>query len=227
MKKTKFVEKTFTHPIPAVDVVIFSIKEKSLQLLLIKMIKKPYLGHWALPGGLVRTEESVDEAAQRSLLTKTGLRDIYLEQLYTFGQPDRDPLGRVVSIAYFALIPDTDIELISDARYGGVEWHSVDDLPPLAYDHKHIVKVAIDRLRAKLAYTNIIRQLLNREFTMSELQEAYEVILGEKLDKRNFQKKIHALGLVKKTGTQKKQGPSRPAALYKFKNPDLETVQIL
>ncbi|MEA1963468.1 MAG: NUDIX domain-containing protein [Patescibacteria group bacterium] len=227
MAKIKFVEKTFAHPIPAVDIVIFTIEQEKLKVLLIKMKKVPYEKCWAAPGGLVRTEESVDLAAKRSLFDKTGVKDIFLEQLYTFGRVDRDPFGRVISVAYYALIPSKGIKLKTTEEYSRVEWFDIKNLPDLAYDHKEIISLAIKRLQAKLEYTNIICNLLPKEFTISELQKVYEIILNRKLDKRNFQKKIHSLGMIKKIDKKTTGDAYRPAALYTFIEKKQKIIQIL
>ena len=227
MKKIKFVEKTFAHPIPAVDIVIFTVYQEKLKVLLIKMKKAPYEKCWAAPGGLVRTEESVDKAAKRSLFDKIGVKDIFLEQLYTFGKVNRDPFGRVVSVAYYALIPSKGIRLKTTKEYGGVEWFDIKKLPDLAYDHKEIINLAIKRLQAKLEYTNIICNLLPKEFTMREMQKVYEIILSRKFDKRNFQKKIHSLGMIKKTDKKTIGDAYRPAALYTFIEKKQKIIQIL
>lgn len=223
MKKVQFVEKTFEHPIPAVDMVIFTVDEDKLKVLVIKMKKAPYENCWALPGGLVRTEESVEQAARRTLHSKTGVKNIFLEQLYTFGEINRDPFGRVVSIAYFALVSSNGLKLKTSEEYEGIEWVDVKNLPKMAYDHRKIVSVAVERLQGKLEYTNIVCNLLPREFTMMELQKTYEVILDKEFDKRNFQKKIHALKIVKKTNNMTVGKAHRPAALYEFidKNPKI------
>ncbi len=227
MKKIKFIEKTFDHPIPAVDIVIFTIDNEKLKVLLIKMKKTPYEKCWAAPGGLVRTEESIDKAAKRSLFDKTGVKDIFLEQLYTFGKVNRDPFGRVVSIAYYALIPSKGIKLKTTDEYDGVEWFGIKDLPDLAYDHKEIINLAIKRLQAKLEYTNIVCNLLPKEFTMREMQKVYEIILNRKFDKRNFQKKIHSLGMIKKTDKKTAGDAYRPATLYTFIEKKQKIIQIL
>ncbi len=227
MPKSKFVEKSSGHPILAVDVVIFAIDEDKLKVVLIKMLKAHFEKKWAVPGGRVRVQESVDEAARRSLAEQAGIKDIFLEQLYTFGRVDRDPFGRVVSVAYFALVPSKDQVLATDKRYGGIEWFDTGDLPSLAYDHAEILKLAIERLRAKLEYTNIVCNLLPDEFRMSQLQKTYEIILGRPLDKRNFQKKILSLGLVKKTDKKTSGMQSRPAALFRFVDKKPRLIEIL
>lgn len=208
--------KNFKLAALATDIVILTIIDNELQVLLIKMKKSPFVGHWAVPGGMVKVDESVDDSAKRHLLTKAGVRDIYLEQLYTFGGIDRDPYGRVVSVAYFALIPSDGLKIKTSEEYADIKWFSVNKLPKLAYDHKEIIKSSISRLKAKLEYTNIVYSLMSKEFSLSELQKTYEVILNKKLDKRNFRKKLLSLGLVVKTGRLKMGDSNRPAELYKF-----------
>jgi 8-oxo-dGTP diphosphatase len=180
-------EKKYKFAVIAADVVIFSLINDELQALLIRMKKSPYAGYWAAPGGLVKPEESVDEAAKRHLFTKTGVKDVYLEQLYTFGEVARDPFGRVVSVAYFALIPTSGLKLKTTDEYEEVKWFAVSDLPKLAYDHRKIIEMAIKRLRSQLEYSNIVYSLMPAEFTLPELQKTYEIIL-----KKNFIKEIFA-----------------------------------
>ena len=223
----KHIQKTYKYVVIAADVVIFSIIEGQLKVLLIKMKKHPYTDYWAVPGGLVHPEESLDDSAARILYTKAGLSNVYLEQLYTFGEVNRDPFGRVVSVAFFALIPSTGLHLKTTKEYADIDWFPVSHLPKLAYDHKHIVKSAIQRLQSKLSYTNIIYGLLPNEFTLGELQNIYEIILDRKLDKRNFRKKILSLKLVKKLNRKKSTGPNRPAELYCFVKKTPEIVEIL
>lgn len=211
----------------AVDVVIFTVLDGELRVLLIKMKKKPFENCWASPGGLVKPEESVDEAAKRHLKLKTGVTNVYLEQLYAFGDVKRDPFGRVVSIAYFALVSPSGIKLKTTKEYDDIKWFPIDKLPRLAYDHKEIINYALARLRAKLGYTNIVYGLLPDEFTLSELQKTYEIILEKKLDKRNFRKKISSLKFVKKIGKRALRGKNRPAKLYMFADKKPKIVEIL
>ena len=203
------------HPRVAVDVVIFTIDEGVLKALLVKLKEGPFHEHWAFPGGLVAVGESLDDAATRELTEKTGLRDIYLEQLRTFGEPRRDPHAHVVSVAYFALLPRKGRDIGSHPKYARLEWQPVNALPSLAYDHNAIAQYALERLRAKLAYTNIVYSLLPHEFTLGELQEIYAVILGRTLDRRNFRKKLLATGLLRAL-PRLRRGPHRPATLYAF-----------
>ncbi len=211
----------------AADVVIFTVAEDELKVLLIKMKKKPFNGTWASPGGLVKSNEPVDVAAKRHLAEKTGVKNVYLEQLYTFGKIDRDPFGRVVSVAYMALIPMDNIKLKTTEEYEDIKWFDVKKLPHLAYDHKEIIDYAISRLRAKLGYTNIAHALLPKKFTLGELQKVYETILARKLDKRNFRKKIVKLSMLKRLREKKLGIPNRPAELFRFSNRYPQIIEIL
>jgi 8-oxo-dGTP diphosphatase len=209
-----------------VDAVLFSISEGVLQALLVKIKKGPFIGRWAFPGGLVEVGESLDEAARRELYEKTGVQDLYLEQLYTFGDARRDPLAHTVAVAYFALVPDLGHTLRSGEKYADIGWFPVRGLPPLAYDNNAIAAYALQRLQAKLGYTNIVYSLLPREFTLGELQEIYEVILDRRLDRRNFRRKILALGLLKPL-QKTRRGAHRPAALYTFTRRSPTNVEVL
>ncbi|MBI4118217.1 MAG: NUDIX hydrolase [Parcubacteria group bacterium] len=219
--------KKYDFAVIATDVALFTVRDNLLQVLLIKMKKEPYTGKWAMPGGLVKPDESVDSAAERVLQEKGGIQNVYLEQLHTFGRVDRDPFGRVVSVAYTALVPSAKLSLKTTEEYSNIAWFPVKSAPVLAYDHKEVLATAVERLRAKLGYTTIAQNLLPKEFTLSELQNIYEVVLGKKLDKRNFRKKILAVGLVKSTGKERRGGANRPAELYTFQAKQLKTVEIL
>ena len=221
-----YPKKNLEFAVIATDVVIFTVQNGELKVLLIAMNKDPFKGSWAIPGGLVKPDESVDDAAKRHLLNKAGLKDVYLEQLYTFGAVDRDPYGRVVSVSYFALIPSAGLEVKTSNEYKGIDWFNVKDLPKLAYDHKEIMHFAVQRLQNKLNYTNIIFSLLAKEFTLGELQKYYEIILDRKIDKRNFRKKILALKILKKHA-KKKKGAYRPAVLYSFTHRKPEDIEMI
>jgi 8-oxo-dGTP diphosphatase len=211
----------------ATDAAIFTISEGRLCVLLIAMKKRPYEGEWALPGGLIGDEETSEACARRILRQQTGVADVYLEQLATFDAPDRDPLGRVVSVAYFALLASERVELSTTDKYADVRWWPVARLPRLAYDHKGILASALERLRSRLEYTNIAWSLLPKEFPLSSLQEVYESILGNALDKRNFRKKLLALGVIEPTGKTTSGGAHRPAELHRFRKRSLEYADIL
>ena len=220
-------QKKYEFAVIATDVVILTIRGRSLQALLIKMKKKPFASMWAAPGGLVKPGESVDAAAKRHLAEKAGVKNVYLEQLYAFGRVDRDPFGRVVSVAYFALVPPDGVRLSTTEEYGDVRFFPVDTLPALAYDHREVIETAIRRLKSKIGYTNIAYSLLPHNFTLTELQDVYEIILGRPIDKRNFRKKLSTLRLVQPTGKRQSGAANRPAALYRFATRKVETVEIL
>lgn len=206
-------------PAVTVDVIVFSLREGRLEVLLVQRAHPPCKGKWAIPGGFIQMDETLDEAALRELEEETGVRDVYLEQLYTFGDPKRDPRGRTVTVAYFALIPPGAArepkggDDASEAR-----WWPVDRLPDLAFDHGKILDYALTRLRYKLEYTAVGFQLLPAEFTLSELQTAYEIILGEGLDKRNFRRRILEAGVLEDTRRYRTAGEGRPAKLYRYRD---------
>ena len=202
----------------AVDVAVFTVRDGALQVLLVQAAGGPFAGAWALPGGLVRDDETLDGAATRELFAHTGVPDVYLEQLYTFGSPDRDPHARVVSVAYVGLVPPTGrlAELVANPKYTRATWWPAHRPPALAYDHRDVVRTAVARLRAKLRYTNLVYTLLPAAFTLSELQAVYEAILGRRLDRRNFRKKLLGSGLVADVDRQRR-GAHRPATLYRFR----------
>lgn len=210
---------TYEHPRPSltVDIIIFAVRESKLQVLLVQRKEPPYAGQWALPGGFVHIDESLEAAASRELYEETGVQEAYLEQLYTFGSPERDPRGRVVTVAYFALVPaDAIVQLSAGGDASRVEWFPADNPPPLAFDHSEIVSYALRRLRYKLEYTAVGFELLPEHFTLSELQAIYEHILGIKLDKRNFRRRILEAGVIEATAYQK-TGDGRPARLYRYR----------
>jgi len=197
-----------------VDLVIFTIREHRLHVLLIERGSPPFEGRWALPGGFIREGEGLEQAARRELEEETGVRHVYLEQLYTFGDPGRDPRGRVVTVAYYALIAaDTSLVASSDAR--AARWWPIAKHPELAFDHDRILAYALERLRNKLEYTTVGFQLLPRRFTLTELQRVYEAILGRPLDKRNFRRKLALLGILKPVKERRRER-GRPAQLYEF-----------
>src|SRR5688572_16009689 len=208
------------HPLSVtVDIVIFTIRDRRLQVLLIRRLAKPFANKYALPGGFVLEKESVEAAAVRELREETGIDKVYLEQLYTFGEPNRDPRGRVISVAYYALVNSQQFQLKARQRVSEASWFPVKKLPPLAFDHQRIVDYALERLRNKINYTTVGFQLLARQFTLTELQSAYEVLLGRRLDKRNFRRKMLQLGILKGTREFKAHGRQRPARLYTFTEP--------
>ena len=209
----------YPHPAVTTDVVIFSIRDNQLKLLLIKRGGTPFKGKWALPGGFVELDESLEEGARRELEEETGLSGVFLEQLYTFGQPGRDPRERVITVAYYALIPSDQVSLCAATDAEAVGWFAMDELPELAFDHQTIVDMAHERLAAKLDYSTLAFQFMATEFTLSDLQQVYEIILQESIDKRNFRKWVLAMERIEETGEVKRDGPHRPAKLYRLIEP--------
>ncbi len=201
----------------AVDIVVFTVQEQALKVLLIERGIAPFKGRYALPGGFVLAKETLEKAAFRELFEETGTRDVYLEQLYTFGDPDRDPRGRVVTVAYYALVPTDKSPLLAGTDAAAAGWYPVLALPSLAFDHGKIVEYAVDRLRNKLEYTNLGFQLLPTKFTLSALQALHEAILGKPLDKRNFRRKVLGLGLVKPLKEMQATG-RKPAQMFSFRH---------
>lgn len=203
---------TKTHEI-TVDVVILTIKDNSLKVLLVKRTNEPFKDRWAIPGGFIRLSENLDQAALRILKEKTNVDNIYLEQLYTFGDPLRRTDARVITCAYFALIRAEDVEISATPD---VAWHRVYDLPPLAFDHKEIIEYSLKRTRERLEMCPVAYQLLNEKFTLTEMQKSYELIMDKKLDKRNFRKKALSTQGLKELDEYSKTKSKRPARLYTF-----------
>ena len=203
-----------THEI-TVDTVILTIKNDALNVLLVKRNNEPFKDKWAIPGGYVRMSENLDEAAVRVLKEKTNVENIYLEQLYTFGDPLRHPVSRVITCAYFALIRSEDVDVVTT---DDLAWHKVSELPPLAFDHKEIIEYALKRTRERLEMCPVAYQLLNEKFTLTEMQKAYEMIMQKKLDKRNFRKKVILTDGLRELNEFSKSSSKRPARLYTFDN---------
>jgi 8-oxo-dGTP diphosphatase len=206
----------FERPNLAVDCVVFGLDQEDLKVILIQRNLAPYQGKWAIPGGFVHIDESLEDAAGRELREETGIEDVFLEQLYTFGEVDRDPRERVVSVAYYALVNlrDHKIKATTDAR--DAAWFSVDDIPTLPFDHNKIVEVALKRLKGKVRYEPIGFELLPKKFTLTQLQAMYEKILEQKIDKRNFRRKILGMGLLTELDEVEMDVAHRAARLYKF-----------
>jgi 8-oxo-dGTP diphosphatase len=199
----------------AVDCIIFGFDDDKLRLLLVKRPFEPYWGSWSLMGGFVRREENLDNAAARILHSLTGLKDIYLEQLYCYGQPDRDPGGRVVSVAYYALIRTDLLETDLGNSYSA-QWFSFDSIPPLVFDHPEMVEKAMKRLRRKSLTQPVGFELLPEKFTLTQLQKLYEAIHQRKLDKRNFRKRVFSMDVLTKLNEKDKLNSKRGAWFYKF-----------
>lgn len=202
------------------DVAIFTIRERRLKSLLVRRRGEPFQGKWALPGGFVDISENLRQCAERALAEETGVSGVYLEQLYTFGDPQRDPRERIITVAYYALIPSDQIQLPAATDVAAVEWFAMDELPALAFDHDKILTKAKQRLASKLDYSTLAFQFMPKEFTLSELQEVYEIILEEEVDKRNFRKWVLALESIEETGVVRREGRHRPAKLYRMKDPN-------
>jgi 8-oxo-dGTP diphosphatase len=211
---------TYEYPRAAltVDCVVFGFDsaQAELQVLLIRRGIAPFKDHWALPGGFVRLEETLDAAARRELHEETGLQDLFLEQLYTFGTLDRDPRERVVSVAYYALTKPASHITAASTDAAEARWFPIADLPALAFDHAAIFAAALDRLRAKLTYQPVGFELLPPKFTLTQLQRLYESVLGTEIDKRNFRKKVLSHDLLIPLKEQHRDGPHRPAQLFRF-----------
>ena len=209
----------YPHPAVATDIALFTVRARQLQALLVRRDHAPFRGQWALPGGFVEIDEDLDSCALRELEEETGVSGIYLEQLYTFGAPRRDPRERVITVAYYALAAADHLSIRPAGDAGDAAWHPLATLPRLAFDHERIIAMAHRRLAAKLDYSTIVFNLMPRRFTLSELQQAYEIILEEKLDKRNFRKRVMAYNCMEETGERRRNGGHRPAMLYRVKDP--------
>jgi 8-oxo-dGTP diphosphatase len=199
------------------DAVVFTILNKELKILLIKRKKEPFKAKFALPGGFVELDESLEDAAKRELEEETGVKDIFLKKLEAYGDVKRDPRGRIVTIPFLSLIDGEKVKLHSTSDAELARWYSVYELPELGFDHKKIIKDALKHLRTELENTNIAFQIMPDKFTLTELQQAYEIILDKKLDKRNFRKKLRELDILKSLIETKMEGAHRPAKLYSFK----------
>jgi 8-oxo-dGTP diphosphatase len=206
----------YARPALTVDCVVFGLDDDALRVLLIQRGLPPFEGKWALPGGFVRIDETLEAAARRELEEETGLGKVFLEQLYTFGAVDRDPRERIVSVAYYALVNlrDHHVHAATDARDAG--WFGVHDIPQLAFDHSDILQTALTRLRGKVRYQPIGFELLPKKFTLSQLQHLYELVLERELDKRNFRKRVLALELLIETDELQRDVAHRAARLYRF-----------
>ena len=209
---------TYEYPRAAltVDCVVFGFDDGELKVLLIERGQDPFKGRWALPGGFVRVEETVDDAARRELVEETGLKNVFLEQLYTFGTVNRDPRERVVSVAYYALVKLSDHRAKAATDAANAEWFLVSKVPALAFDHAGILGTALARLKGKVRYEPIGFELLPPKFTLSQLQHLYEAVLATDLDKRNFRKKVLGFGLLVPLKQTQMTGRHRPAQLFSF-----------
>jgi 8-oxo-dGTP diphosphatase len=199
------------------DAVVFTILDKRLKVLLVRRKYKPFEGKYALPGGFVRIDESLEEAAVRELEEETGVKGIYLKKLAPFGNVGRDPRGRVVTTPFLALIDGEDVRVHASGDAELAKWHDAYDLPELGFDHLKIFGMALEMLREELENTNVASEIMPEKFTLTQLQNAYEIILNKKLDKRNFRKKLKELGILRELSETHMEGAHRPATLYSFR----------
>ncbi len=213
------------RPVLTTNIVVFTLRDEQLKLLLVRRANAPYQGYWSLPGGVVGEDEDIEANATRKLEEGTGVSGVYLEQLYTFGTPARDPRERVVSVAYYALVASKRLRLRTDEHSEGVAWFALDELPELAFDHAQMADTAHQRLAAKLDYSTIAFQFMPERFTLSDLQKVFQIILNRELDKRNFRKRMLAMDQIRQTSEVRRNGSHRPARLYRVNNP--HEVQII
>lgn len=200
-----------------VDAVVFGYdQENGVSVLLIKRKNPPFEKMWALPGGLVLTDESLDDAVSRELKEEAGIDVSYLEQLYTFGNPARDPRNHAISVSYFGLVRPKDFQPSADTDADDVAWFNIKKLPRLAFDHRKIIDAAIKRLRGKLKYEPVGFELLDKEFPFSDFEKLYQILLDQDLDRRNFKKKIMALGILEQLDKSIQRPVGRPARLFRF-----------
>lgn len=216
MKQNTKYQYDYERPALATDCVIFGFDGGELKLLLIEREKEPFKNKWALPGGFVFMKETTEECAKRILLEKAGIKNVFIEQLYTFSELDRDPRERIVSVAYFALVDKQQYEVIAGRDTLKAEWFELSKLPKLAFDHSKIVKAGFQRLKGKVSYQPIGFELLNEKFTLTQLQALYESILEIEIDKRNFRKKILGMGLLKALEEKEKNVAHKAARFYSF-----------
>lgn len=200
----------------SVDAVVFGYEKGEISVLLIKRKYEPFKGKWAIPGGFVLNDESLEEAVERELQEETGVEINYLEQLYTFGKPSRDARGRVVSVAYFGLVRPNTFKIVASTDAEEVSWFNINELPKLAFDHKEILKIAIERLQGKITYEPIGFELLDKKFPFSDLEKLYTTLLGREIDRRNFRKKIIGLNVLDELDEKVSKGSGRPANLFQF-----------
>jgi len=209
----------YPHPAVTVDIAIFTIEDDDFKVLLIQRGIEPFEGSWALPGGFVGLDESLRRAAWRELKEETGVNAAFLQQLSAFGHPDRDPRERVITVAYYALIPNDRLELKPSTDAREARLFSMNDLPELAFDHAKILRRAHQKVKDKIDEPLVALQLVPESFTLTELQRVHERILGSSIDKRNFRKRLQAQELLELTGEERRDGPHRPAKLYRVKDP--------
>jgi len=213
-------------PTLATDTVIFNIQKWELKVLLIKMNKEPFIWKWAVPWWFISENELVKDAANRVLFEATNVKDLYLEELKIFDSLDRDPKKRIISVWYMAIIKKDDLNIKTDERYSSIDWFPVESIPALAYDHKEIIDFALERLKREIEYSTISFTLLPKEFTLTDLQKVFEIVLWKELDKRNFRKKILKQKVLKDTGKKRTIWSPRPAVLYKAISSEIKFVEM-
>ena len=200
----------------SVDAVVFGYEAGTISIVLIKRKYAPFKGKWAIPGGFVLNEESLEEAVERELKEETGIEINYLEQLYTFGNPNRDPRRRIVSVAYFGLVHPSTFKIVAATDAEEVQWFKIDEIPDLCFDHKEILALAIKRLQSKITYEPLGFELLDKKFPFSDLEKLYTTVLGRPIDRRNFRKKIVGLNVLDELDEKVSKGSGRPANLFQF-----------
>ena len=200
----------------SVDAVVFGYEDGNISVLLIQRKYEPFKGKWAIPGGFVLDDEPLEDAVERELHEETGIKINYLEQLYTFGKPKRDPRGRVVSVAYFGLVRPNAFKIFASTDAEQVQWFNINELPKLSFDHKVILETAIKRLRGKITYEPIGFELLDKKFPFSDLEKLYTTLLGRAIDRRNFRKKIVGFNVLDELNEKVSKGSGRPANLFQF-----------
>ena len=206
----------YPHPAVTTDIVIFSLRQKELSIQLIKRKEEPFKGSWALPGGFVHMDESLEECARRELIEETGFEPSYLEQLQAFSDPVRDPRERVITVAFFSLLPSEGTKLEAGTDASDARWFPLDKLPNLAFDHREIVDLAGERMQERVKTSTLAFGLLTEEFTLSEVQNVFEQVTGENLDRRNFRKWLLKTFSVVDTGTVQGGVSNRPAAIFRL-----------
>jgi len=222
MEENKYCYK-YPHPAVTTDCVIFGFNGERLQVLLIERGIEPFKGRWAFPGGFLKMDETAEEGAKRELKEETGLENAYIQQLHTFSAPNRDPRERVITIAYYALVKIQEVKGGDDAA--SARWFPLDEIPPLAFDHDYILRMATQRLREQIHFQPIGFELLPKKFTIKELQSLYEAILGINFDRRNFAKKMLHLEIITELDKTIWPTPKREARLYKFNSDKYEELK--
>lgn len=216
----------FPRPAVTADCIIFGFDAGELKVLLIERGIEPFKGKWAIPGGFLHGDESTEDCAKRELFEETGLENVFMEQLYTFSDPDRDPRGHIVTVAYFALVKLSDYKVTAGDDAKNAKWFGISHIPALAFDHDRILRVALSRLRGKIRYQPIGFELLPEKFTLPDLQTLYEAILEMKIDRRNFRRKIDQTGLIIDQNESVKGVPHKGAKYFSFdKNKYMELVE--